>query len=428
MNTLVLLSTVGGSHQPVVKAIRSLNPQYVLFFCTDRNRRTGEPGSLPQVTGSGKVIKANHDDAKPTLPNIPTQENLSRDQFECCIVPSDDLDGAYVAMRGAIASLRVRFPGARFVADYTGGTKTMTAALVCVALDQDEVALQLVTGARRDLVGVRDGAEQTMAASVERVRLDRAMAPYVAAWKRYAYREAAAGLDRVRIAVNAADRERHSLVLVLSRAFAHWDDFDHAAALKLVEPFAGPVAGHYPSLLPALRVLSDDADARRHPARLFDLWLNAQRRASQGRFDDPVARLYRLIEWTAQWLIRSKLGADSSDFPAAQLPSDVHARPDSDGKIKLGLWHAWQVVSTHVQGPADQFIADHGSELLDLLSIRNKSILAHGIDPMARSSWERMERWSQDRFLPVLRHYAKDAGLKKRLEQLPTDPPEPTTD
>ena len=106
--------------------------------------------------------------------------------------------------------MSTRFPGARFVADYTGGTKTMTAALVCAALQSDDVELQLVSGARRDLVGVVDGTE-------------RAMAPYLAAWKRYAYQEAAAGLERIRVAADAPDRQRLNLALVLSRALARWD-------------------------------------------------------------------------------------------------------------------------------------------------------------------------------------------------------------
>lgn len=109
------------------------------------------------------------------------------------------------------------------------------------------------------------------------------------------------------------------------------------------------------------------------------------------------------------------------------LPAEVDARPDSHGKIKLGLWAAWQVVRGHFQAPARDLIDNHGQELRDLLSIRNNSILAHGFDPVPRSSWNRSQQWTQDRLLPVLDHYAKKAGVRKPVEQLPTDPPEPTT-
>ena len=38
----------------------------------------------------------------------------------------------------------------------------------------------------------------------------------------------------------------------------------------------------------------------------LDLWRNAERRAVQGRYDDAVARCYRMVEWTAQWLLRTR--------------------------------------------------------------------------------------------------------------------------
>ena len=423
MTERFLLCTVGGSHQPILKAIESAAPTHVCFFCTDRDPETRRPGSIAQVTGLGKVIKADFGDDKPTLPNIPIQAGLDHSGFEARIVPADDLDGAYGVMRRAAADLAERFPGARLVADYSGGTKTMTAALVCAALERDDTELQLVAGARADLVRVRDGTEQAMTASVARLRLARAVAPYLAAWRRFAYHEAAEGLDGIRIAADAADRARLRLALALSQALARWDDFDHAGALKLVETYAGRVAPCYPAMLPALQCLTRDDDQRHAAARLWDLWLNAERRARQGRFDDATARVYRLIEWTAQWQLRTKLGADTADFPREWLPAGVDARPDRDGRIKIGLWSAWQVVGEHLQGPARELIADHGTELRDLLSIRNDSILAHGFRPVQRPEWERMGGWMQERFLPVLKHLAEESGLKKPLEQLPTEPP-----
>ena len=422
MTERILLCTVGGSHQPILKAIESISPQYVCFFCTDRDPETGKPGSIVQVTGEGKVIKASSRDDKPALLNIPTQAGLDHNGFKVCIVPADDLDGAYAVMRRAAAELAERFPGAQFVADYTGGTKTMTAALVCAALERDDTELQLVAGARADLVRVRDGTEQAMTASVARLRLNRAMAPYLAAWRRFAYHEAADGLDGIRIAADATDRARLALARGLSRALARWDDFDHAGALELIETYARQVAPHYPALLPALRWLSGERE-QREPALLFDLWWNAERRAAQGRFDDATARVYRLIEWTAQWQIRIRLNADTANFPRDRLPVNVDARANRDGKIKIGLWSAWQVVEEHLDGPARELVADHGTELRDLLSVRNDSILAHGFRPVRGPDWERMRSWMQERFLPVLRHLGQESGLKCPPAQLPSEPP-----
>ena len=54
----------------------------------------------------------------------------------------------------------------------------------------------------------------------------------------------------------------------------------------------------------------------------------------------------------AQWLIRRQLGVETGDFRERLLPENVDARPANAGKIKLPLWAAWQVVRSHVSGPA----------------------------------------------------------------------------
>ena len=424
MSNPILLCTVGGSHQPILKAIESISPGYVCFFCTGRDPGTGRPGSIVQVTGKGNIIKASRNDEKPTLPNIPAQAGLPEAGFEALEVPADDLDGAYLAARNTIAELAKRFPDARFVADYTGGTKTMTVALVCAALERDDVELQLVTGARPDLFVVKDQTGHAVGASVARLRLDRAMVPYLGAWSRFAYHEAAEGLDSIRIAVNSPDKTRLGLARALSRAFARWDDFDHAGALDLIDTYASRIAPCYPAMLPALRLLADESNPRREPARLFDLWLNAERRAAQGRFDDAVARWYRLMEWTAQWQLRSMLDADTADFPRDLLPPDTDAAPARDGKIRIGLWQTWQVVGHHLSGPAQGFVTEHGQALRDLLDLRNQSILAHGFRPVSTEDWQRVHSFTQERFLPILRALASNAGLKNEPQQLPTDPPE----
>ena len=425
MNHPILLCTVGGAHQPILKAIESTSPRYVCFFCTDRDPRTGRPGSIVQITGKGNVVKANFGDAEPTLPNIPAQAGLDAERFEARTVPADDLDGAFFTMRAAAADLAGRLPGARFVADYTGGTKTMTAALVCAALERDDVELQLIAGARRDLVRVEDGTEQAMTASVARLRLDRAMAPWLGAWRRFAYHEAADGLRRIRMATAGnADDTRLGLARILSQALARWDDFDHGGALALIEDQAARVASRLPALLPALRRLVDEDDARHEPACLFDLWLNVERRAAQGRFDDAVARWYRLMEWTAQWQLRTALCVDTADFPQDLLPADAATVPSRDGKIKIGVWQAWQIVEHHLSGPARAFIVEHGPALRDLLDLRNHSILAHGYRPVGAADWKQVSAWTRERFLPVLRVLAIAAGLKHEPSQLPTELPE----
>jgi len=222
----VLFVTVGGLHQPIVAAIRHVRPDHVVFFCTDRDPATGRPGSVTQVTGQGLVVKAAPADAAATLPNIPTQAGLAPEQHSAVIVPADEIDAATDRMHAALRDWRRRDPGARLVADYTGGTKTMSAALVLAGLEVSGVELQVVTGARADLVRVRSGTEAACGVEIERLRFARAFDAALAPCKRYAYDESALVLDSFGAPRNPALRACWQRVRDLSRAFAAWDRFD----------------------------------------------------------------------------------------------------------------------------------------------------------------------------------------------------------
>ena len=134
MNPVILLCTVGGSHEPILTALRQTTPDFVCFICTDRDPATGRPGSDTQILGKGSCIKARPGDEKPTLSNIPTQAGLRDDQYEVVHVPADDLDEVFRILCAAIQRLSQRFPHGRLLADYTGGTKTMTAGLTVAAV------------------------------------------------------------------------------------------------------------------------------------------------------------------------------------------------------------------------------------------------------------------------------------------------------
>ena len=192
--TTILICTVGGSHQPIVGAINDLKPDFVVFICTDKDPTTGRAGSRIQIEGGGNCIKAQPQDEKSSLPNIPSQTGLSAQQYEICCTLSDDLDNIYLICSQAIGHAKQRFPAAKVIADYTGGTKSMSAGLVMAALERQDIDLQLVTGSRSDLIKVSDGSEATAPANIEQIRFERAVAPYRQAWTRYAYSEAEAGL------------------------------------------------------------------------------------------------------------------------------------------------------------------------------------------------------------------------------------------
>lgn len=167
----ILLVTVGGSFQPIVTAIASLQPERVIFIASD-----GEKGSKSQVIGAGTPCEVRTGaEVVARLPNIPTQANLGQNfqpERDLILVQNpDDLAECYTKtynyicnlqqeseqLRGAVF-LPQAFQGSEqeIMADYTGGTKTLSAALAMAAVDCG-ISLYITVASRDNLVKVERG-------------------------------------------------------------------------------------------------------------------------------------------------------------------------------------------------------------------------------------------------------------------------------
>jgi len=413
----LLICTVGGSHEPILRAVEAVQPDFVLFVCSRDDEATGRPGSYIQIVGKGNIVRA-HGDSKPTLPNIPTQIGLEEDRYAHIRVSADDFDSVYSGINDWLE--RNVQKGQEIVADYTGGTKTMSAALVAVALDRPGIRLQLVTGPRVNLVKVESGMEIPLPAGVARTRFRRQLAQALVPWRRHAYDEAETLLEDIGAPQDPRLLGEYHRALNLSRAFAAWDRFQHDRAHELLSAHASQVGTAWPSLLGDLSAMTGDRPAR-EPLRLFDLWRNAQRRSIQGRYDDAVARLYRLLEWSAQWLLRTRAGIDTADVPAERVPEHLTLHPNREGRFQAGLYQAWQLAAVHCGQEVNDFWKSESRHLLDLLKMRNHSILAHGFAPLGEEEWRRFAQWTEERLLPLLLDSSGQAPwrVKKLPAQLP---------
>lgn len=420
----LLICTVGGSHQPIVSAITAQKPDYVIFICTGPDPATGRPGSSIQIDGKGNCIKAQPQDDKPSLPNIPSQTGLGEGQYEIRLTLSDDLDRIYLDCSQAIADLISRFGSARLIADYTGGTKSMSAGLITAALENPDIELQLVTGGRSDLIKVHDGWQYSTAANSEQIRFERQIAPYRQAWSRYAYSEAEAGLAQLAAPKSSQLRGQFSRFKDLSHAFAEWDNFNHVEALTVLNRYAPSLNDTARIYLGIAKQLNDPTRQNQHKreaARLFDLYLNAQRRAAQGRYDDAIARVYRLIEWTAQWLLKTHCNLDTANVAPEAIPEGLSLTQNREGQWQAGLFVAWQLVKLKTTGPAAEFIRAQENTLLNHIKTRNASILAHGFEPVSAAAWQPLHTWLEQAFMPMLQAEAAKVGIKAQPAQLPTD-------
>ena len=418
--TTTLICTVGGSHAPLVTAITTLRPDHVYFICSGNDPGTGKPGSAVQITGKGNCIKAQYTDDKPTLPNIPSQAGLADDQYTVLETLADDLDAIYSTSQQTIAQALTDFPDCRILADYTGGTKSMSAGLVVAALEHKAVELHLITGSRSDLIKVKDGYQSSQFANIETMRFERQIEPYLKTWQRYAYSEAEAGLNKLELPRDAQLKSRLLLLRDLSRAYAAWDNFNHEAAKAILQNYAPKLTDAQKIGLGHLKRLTDENPQKREAAQLFDLYLNALRRAEQGRYDDAVARCYRLLEWSAQWLLQVQCGIKTANIPAEEIPPGLDITPNRDGIYQAGLFAAWQLIKLKTNGAAAQFISQQEQHLLHYLQIRNLSLFAHGFEPIKQSDWQAFQAWLAQSFIPLLLAETKRHGINGLPEQLPT--------
>lgn len=447
MATHILLCTVGGSHEPIVASIAELKRRasrddgeyLVCFICSESVGR--RPGSIDYITGECTPIEVRRGgEIVERLQNIPTLIDLPVACFEICVVHPDNLDDAYIKIRRHIRDLREKKPGARFVADYTGGTKTMTSALVCAALESDDVDLQVVIGTRVNLVGVSPGTPHGAGSvHVPGVLIDRAVARHLRLWERFAYHQAARTLQCVPVNAGTPEQERALLARHLSEVLALWDDFNHKSAAELLDMRKGDVMSKcskgekklYGNLVSTIGLLGNHHHPKREVLQLFDLWLNAKRRAVQGRFDDAVARWYRLMEWTAQWLLKTVLEIQSTaEFPRKELPEGVEVAGPQD-PVQIGLRKAWLVVKGRfdgdargVEGVARRFIDHNDEKLRHLVQKRNYSLLAHGFKPVTKEDWEEVESFTEEHVVTVLREALRVVEVREAPKQLPQSPPD----
>ncbi len=308
------------------------------------------------------------------------------------------------------------------MADYTGGTKTMSAALVLAVYDKKNVDLSLVTGPRTNQVKITSG-ESVRRVDTESMRISLAVEQSARYWKHFAYAEAAEMLAGIR-PLNDKSARKVETMKTLGKAFDIWDRFDHAGSAERLIPYRALLASDHQTLLNSIDNLTrEQTHPAVIPARLWDLWFNALRRAEQERYDDAVARIYRLLEWTAQWILQTRCEVDTANIDPQKIPGSLSIPANKKGQYQAGLMKAWELIGHHLpDSEVGQFGRQKLEELQHQISVRNQSILAHGYQPIGERDWHTLKQWFKDNFLELLERETEKAGLRSIPEQLPQQP------
>ena len=398
----VLAITLGGSSEPIIASIKAHDPNKVLFFVTTSPNGGSKKKLLEKIDGQESII---------------ARTGLSSSKYEIHEIQfPDELTSCHRQMKEAM--LNSAPPGEEYnrIADYTGGTKTMAVSLVIAALDLDW-QLSIVRGERTDLVKALNGTEIARLVPTSSLLLERTLNQAARLFNLGQYEAVESILRSFLSEEHTSEQEvtRVQCLLTLSRAFAAWDRFEHAQALPLLEAQARLVPQHVRSL----RELLSESKGSGYE-KVWDLIENAQRRANQGRYDDAVLRLYRALEMFAQIRLRSQYGISTDDIKLDKLPTQARTAfnwqlAQKRNKITAGFYDAYRLLSD-LGDPIGPIYNKWKDNTKELMSKRNRSILAHGEDPVGRGVWEEARALTHD----FLGEMAVAIGVRTDWPHFPT--------
>jgi CRISPR-associated protein (TIGR02710 family) len=383
------LVSVGGSPAPVLFTLRQHRPAHVWYFCS---------------AGSRDVADQIH----AQLDWHPDRDFIEVERFE-------ELGPCYRALRVALPALlgKWKVPPADVLVDYTGGTKTMSAALVLAATELFD-RFSYVGGKQREKGGLgvtMDGKERVLyqsnpwsALAVREIDRARDL------WAGYQFEAAARVLREV--APRVPHRMRFETVADIADGMAARHRLDFRAALKIL--------GDAKRQLPALFDGSGDAGLTTFTEGailicnactkgaattefLRELMDNTLRTAAQGRFEDAAARLYRAMEMQGQlWLADSTRGAFQNGRLKAGTPMPApmaalsFCQPNERDEVNLSLEQLFHALHQLGDDRAAKVVVDLAlgteSRWRKATAKRNTSILAHGVQPIGENGFAQMKQ------------------------------------
>lgn len=409
----ILVCTVGGSGVPIVNAVRQNAADFVYFIAstglgdasTDRTveRETSLPpqkNTCPSCNHTFQTVRR--------APPIAREAGLSADAYRILgVTDPDDLAQVDAVCLEIDRDIERRFTGQdhEVIANYTGGTKTMSLGLGAYALRTGgRWQLQVQTAPpRRDLIKVAAGdmaLPQDVAGMLARDALDQADRLL----RRHDYEGAAEVLQFLVSRTTLRPAVRGPLIARLRhcRMMAAWDRLDYRTAREECELDPDLTEAHRKHLRRLMRTVELFESGEPWGPRdvsgvelVEDVVHNAQRCAGRGRYDDAAARLYRATELLAQLRLLRVHGVRTGevDVQAPGVPEASRAwlergRDPRSGKVRIGLFAAYRLL--HEMGdPLGAHFDASSDKLKGFVDLRNSSVFAHGLTPIGPAAYNR---------------------------------------
>lgn len=397
----VMIITVGGSPEPIIKSINSYRPETVYFI----------PSESSMTSIIDIMVKL---DFKPIQKIKPILD--PNNIIECYKIIAD--------VCNEIQNTNIE--PQKVIADYTGGTKSMSAALVLAASGRgyyfsyiggtirDKEGLGIVTSGNEKLYSMLDPRE------IFKIDEKNNIKNY---FNSYRFSVAVENCEKIIAATdNKKEKTFYTLLKQLIQGYQNWDIFDHKEASKLI----GDSISDFENILPFLEnknievFISKSIEASNYLGELKglvsknkyginnfvikDLIANAKRRYQECKYDDAIARLYRVLEMIAQNAIFIKFKHTTSAFPIAEIPetlkeeySQKYISKKDKNKLEFGSFAAFKLLNELDINEGKVFVQNE-TEFRTILEQRNRSILAHGSVPINKDSFEKFLNLITEKF------------------------------
>jgi len=278
-----------------------------------------------------------------------------------------------------------------FVADFTSGTKPMSAATAFVGVVMNAQKIHYAVG-RRENTGIAqttDGLE-TIKAKVITNYLD---ALKVIDFIKILNFSAAESIIRGLSSDDIISKEELESIKIAAKLYSHWEKFDYTAVQKyaaaLLEKRDILKNGNlfFDEVLPKnekqLRFLSsfNEKNAKFQNYVIVDLFLNGCRRIKTGAYNDAVIRFYAVMEHIIKCKLLEK-NIDNSNIEISNLTNEVIEKfyektgQKLKGKDKIGLTKSGILLDLLGDDAGVKIV--YSKEFKKIMNKRNHLVLTHG--------------------------------------------------
>ncbi|MCM8826474.1 MAG: TIGR02710 family CRISPR-associated CARF protein [Candidatus Omnitrophica bacterium] len=397
-----LIITVGGSDEPIVNAIKVYNKNgidFIYFICSGGD---SPASSSPTIDKEGKPILVKKEIKCPHCKEIVVEahqrENILKQsgykgRYEKIEINNpDNFEEVYKKTFECIN--KAKKDGCEIIADFTGGTKTMSSVLAIFSALDFKIKPSLTIGERRD-INKTTSLSTPIILDIDSVRADFIFKITDELISRYLYFPALLLLEKtLQLGFKQEILEKITKKVLLCKVFYLWDSFEYEKACDNLRYYVDEFKREFAYLLKILERVKNTGYEL-----VFDLISNAQRQGFNGFYDNAVARLYRALELFAQIRLKKFHNIDTSALEKSldKLKNKEKwlLKKNEKGEIKIGLQDDYKLL-LELEDPLGKIYAENENEFTDILKLRNNSKLAHGNLPIDENSWNKFFAFCKD--------------------------------